>query len=272
MLLPQKMAQKHKYDYGHVIVLGGARLTGAASLAAISSLRMGAGACTIVAHADVMNVYRSVSPSVMVEQLHELARFKDHFKDLRRNAAVIGPGAGHDNIPALKKAVLDVCQLTPRRFCVIDADALTVFADDPMVLASALNDHCVITPHEGELKTLFPHLYSDDSFSKKDRAIYAAQKLHAIILLKGDPTIIAHPDGSYIEMVLDAPWLATAGSGDVLAGMIAGLAAWDIMPLFDVCCVAVGLHARSAREFGEGLISSDLPDMIPGVWEACLTS
>jgi ADP-dependent NAD(P)H-hydrate dehydratase / NAD(P)H-hydrate epimerase len=269
VLLPQKTPAKHKYDYGHVVVLAGARLTGAASLAAIASLRMGAGACTIVSHADVMNAYRAVSPSVMVEQLHEVARFKDHLKDPRRNTVVIGPGAGHDNIPALKKAVLDVCQLTPRRFCIVDADALTAFADDPMVLASALNDQCVITPHEGELKRLFPHLYIDEAFSKKDRAVYAAQKLHAIVVLKGDPTIIAHPDGSCVEMTLDAPWLATAGSGDVLAGMIAGLAAWDSMPLFDVCCASVGLHAHAARAFGPALISADLPDMIPSVWEEC---
>lgn len=255
-----KPRNSHKYDYGHVLILGGRQMTGAACLAGKSALRVGAGLCTIAAYPDSAAVYRSYCPSLIVEHLDELARFKEHLKDPRRNAVVIGPGAGFENPPALKKAVFDTLAAEPRRFCVLDADALTVFADDVRTFYKALGPHCILTPHEGEFARIFPDL----SGSKIERAKAAAVRTKSVIVLKGPDTVVAMPDGTCVVNVTGNGWLATAGAGDVLAGMIAGFAARSSLEdLFDAVCAAIWCHGKAGENLGAGLISADLADQIP---------
>lgn len=256
-----KSIAAHKYHHGHVVVLGARAMTGATSLAATAALRVGAGLVTIAAPADTAAIYHLQNPSLIVETMTEMVRLKDHIQDERRNAVVIGCGAGQDNAAVLKKIVFDAVNQRPQKFCVIDADALTVFADAPQLLMQAVNGYCVLTPHEGEFKKLFP----DIKGSKIERAYAAAKRSGAIIVLKGADTVIAAPDGRMVISTNGSPWLATAGSGDVLAGMIAGLLARDMMDVFDTVCAAVWMHGRASELAGVGMISSDLPAHIPAV-------
>lgn len=252
----------HKYHHGHVVVLGGKIQTGAASLSALSALRVGSGLVTIAAHPDTLTSYRAASPSLIIEPLTEMARFKDHYKDDRRNAILIGPGAGLDNPAALKKIVFDATKADPQRICVIDADALSVFEDDVKTFYKCLHKNCILTPHEGEFERIFPQLQQE---SKIERAMAAAKLTGAIIVLKGADTVIAAPDKPAIVNSTGTGWLATAGTGDVLAGMIAGLSSRHIFKPFDAVCAAVWMHGRAAEIFGPGLISEDLSATIPEV-------
>lgn len=263
-----KPVNAHKYNHGHVVVLGGRVMTGAASLASLSALRMGAGLVTIVAPADTANIYRMFNPSLLVEPIIEIAKFKEHIKDPRRNVVLVGCGAGLDNVGALKKIVFDAVQSAPPKICVIDADALSVFADDPRVLMKALGPHCILTPHEGEFSRIFPDIQG----SKVERAFAAARRSGATIVLKGADTVIASPDAQLVINGNGTGWLATAGTGDVLAGMIAGLAARNIMSPFDTACAAVWMHGKAAEIAGAGMISSDLPCHIPAVWKELIES
>jgi hydroxyethylthiazole kinase-like uncharacterized protein yjeF len=264
----QKPLQAHKYHHGHCVVLGGRVMTGAASLAAMSALRMGAGLVTIVTPADTTPLYQLQNPSLMVEPLTELVRFKDHIKDTRRNGVVIGCGLGQDNPAILKKIIFDVVQSSPQKICVLDADALTVFAEDSRPLLSALHGQCVLTPHEGEFEKLFPDIRG----SKIERAYTAAKRTKSIVVLKGADTVIAAPDDRLVINVAQTGWLATAGSGDVLAGMIAGLAVRGVTDLFDSVCAAVWMHAKAGDSLGAGMISSDIPSKIPAIWQEILAA
>lgn len=261
-LCEDKPAYAHKYDHGHVVILGGKAMTGAASLVSVAALRMGAGLSTIVTSAEVANVYRALCPSVIVETYPDMARFKEHIKDPRRNVVVLGPGAGFEHPAALKKAVFDSVQSEDDKTCVLDADALTVFADDPKILHKVLGENCVLTPHEGEFARIFP----DITGSKIERAYEAARRTGAVIVLKGPDTVIAAPHDRLVINATGSGWLATAGSGDVLAGMIAGLAARNIMSPFDAACAAVWMHGKAAEKLGAGMISADLPEVLPVIW------
>ena len=256
-----KPMNAHKYHHGHVVVLGGRAMTGAATLAATAALRVGAGLVTVVAPADTAIIHQLSCPSLLVEPMGELARFKEHIKDPRRNAVLVGPGAGLENIGALKKIVFDTVQAEPKKICVLDADALSVFADDPSVLMKVLGPHCILTPHEGEFARLFPDLTG----SKPERAFAAARRSKAVIVFKGADTVIASPDARLVINSNGTGWLATAGTGDVLAGLIAGLAARDILDPFDAACAAVWMHGRASELAGAGLISADLLERIPEV-------
>jgi NAD(P)H-hydrate epimerase len=258
-----KPVNAHKYHHGHVVVLGGKVMTGAACLASVSALRMGAGLVTVVAPMDTALTYRSYNPSLLVEPIGEMARFKEHLKDPRRNVVLVGCGAGLDAPAVLKKIVFDSVQSSPQKICVIDADALSVFEDDPRSLVKALGGHCILTPHEGEFARIFPELTG----SKPERAFAAARKSGAIIVLKGADTVIASPDDQLVINGNGTGWLASAGTGDVLAGMIAGIIARDMMSPFDAVCAAVWMHARASEIAGAGMISSDLPCHIPAVWK-----
>ncbi|MDD3020738.1 MAG: NAD(P)H-hydrate dehydratase [Alphaproteobacteria bacterium] len=251
----------HKYHHGHVVVLGGRVMTGAGSLASLSALRTGAGLVTIVAHTDVMNVYRLASPSLMVEPLTEMARFKEHLKDERRNVVLVGPGAGLDHPAALKKVVFDATGYNPQKYCVLDADALSVFEDDNRNFYKTIGEHCILTPHEGEFERIFPDYHG----SKVERARAASIKTGAIIVLKGADTVIAAPDGRAVINSTGTGWLATAGTGDVLAGMIAGLVCRKVLKPFDAVCAAVWMHGKAAELAGPGMISDDLSSEIPSV-------
>lgn len=265
--LQHKSPDSHKYDHGHVVILGARKYTGAGCLAAVAALRMGAGLVTVAAPGETAGVYRAASPSLIVEACEETARLRDHLKDPRRNVAVIGPGAGLENHGGLKKAVLDAIQM--EKTCILDADALTVFADDRQTFCRATNERCVLTPHEGEFARLFPELEDGDKIA---RAQAAAHRTGAIVVLKGHETVIASPQGGCVVNSNGSGWLATAGSGDVLAGMIAGLAARNLpeLSLFGAVCAAVWMHGEAGRRFGPGLISEDIAGELPALWSELL--
>lgn len=255
-----KQPDQNKYDHGHALIYGGRLMTGAACLAAHAALRIGAGVVTIAAHNDAANIYRSYSPVFLYEPCDVPSSFIFSLRDHRRNAVLIGPGAGREEAGGLRQAVDDLCSMLPERPCVLDADALTVFEDNRFALYDALGPHCVLTPHEGEFRRLFPELAG----AKTDRALEAARISGAVIVLKGAETVIAHPDGRVVVNLNAPPTLATAGTGDVLAGLITGLLARRVPP-FEAACAAVWIHGEAANLFGTGLIATDLIDCIPAV-------
>jgi len=242
----------HKYDRGHLLVAGGALLTGAARLAAAAARRAGAGLVTVAAPSGSESVYRSDEPGVMVQPMTAWA---DLLADRRISAAVIGPGLGVG--PASR--VLVAQALAGGRPCVLDADALSSFADDPGALWT-LGKTPVLTPHEGEFNRLF-----DQSGDRLTRARRAAAASAAVVVLKGSDTVIAAPDGRAAISEGAPPSLASGGTGDVLAGVIGGLLAQGMAP-FDAACLGVWMHVRAAQIVGPGLIAEDLIGAMPAVW------
>ncbi len=249
----------HKYARGHVLVVGGATLTGAARLAARAAARVGAGLVTIAADPAAVPIYAADRACLMVQPMASLADFTALVGDARRNVVLLGPGNGADASCAARVRAA----LAARKACVLDADALTVFAEDPSDLFAHLNVGCVLTPHDGEFKRLFPDIAGD----RLVRARLAARRANAVVLLKGADTVVAHPDGRAAINSNAPPWLATAGAGDVLAGLIAGLLAQS-MPPFEATCAAAYLHGAAATRFGPGLIADDLPEQLPPVLTA----
>jgi ADP-dependent NAD(P)H-hydrate dehydratase / NAD(P)H-hydrate epimerase len=256
----------HKYDRGHaVVVSGGMAATGAARLSARGSLRAGAGLVTLASPRDALAVNASALSAVMVRAVDTAAEFAEMLSDKRFNACVIGPGAGVGG--RTRDFVLTA--LSAKRSLVLDADALTSFADAPDRLFEAIKDshdpQVVLTPHEGE----FPRLFSDISNkhplrSKLERVRAAAERSGAVVLLKGPDTVVASPQGRATIAANAPPWLATAGAGDVLAGMISGLLAQGV-PAFEAASIGVWMHGEAAREAGPGLIAEDLPEILPAV-------
>lgn len=260
-LIPVPGVGGNKYDRGHVVVLGGRWLSGAARMGAEAAMRIGAGLCTIVADPAAATAYRCGAPHIMFEPLTSLPRFAGHLADARRNAVLIGPGAG-GLAAALRRAVLGAVLgvLDTRRAAVLDADALSVFSGRERTLFDALHDRVVLTPHEGEFERLFGHMKGD----RVERALNAASRSGAVIVLKGAETIIAHPDGRVSVNTHATPWLASAGTGDVLAGMMIGLLAQGMEP-FDAARAAVWIHGEAGIRTGPGLIAPDLIEKIPAV-------
>lgn len=241
----------HKYHRGHMLAFGGANMTGATRLVARAARRSGVGLLTVVADASVLPVYAADTPGNMTAPISTLDTL---LNDCRHNAFVIGPGYGvGDDTRSLVLQLLHLCRST-----VLDADALTSFAEDPSTLCFAVQGPTVLTPHEGEFARLFPDIEGD----KLIRARAAAKRSGAVVLIKGADTVIAAPDGRAAISAVDAPWLATAGSGDVLAGIIGGLMAQG-MEMFDAACMGVWLHARSGADIGPGLIAEDIPEHLP---------
>jgi ADP-dependent NAD(P)H-hydrate dehydratase / NAD(P)H-hydrate epimerase len=252
----------HKYTRGHALVAGGAVMTGAARLAARAAARLGVGLVTVAAPEAAFPIYAAALTEVIVQAVSGIGDFGALLADKRRNAALIGPGAGAN--AATREKALAILKAGKR--AVLDADALTVFADDPPALFSAIRSAetpiPVLTPHEGEFGRLF-----DRSGSKLDRALRAARASGAVMLLKGNDTVIAAPDGRVAISEGAPPELATAGSGDVLAGMVLGLLAQG-MPAFEAAAAAVWLHADAARRIGPGLVADDLVEAMPAVLAA----
>jgi NAD(P)H-hydrate epimerase len=249
----------HKYRRGHVLALGGVQSSGAIRLSARGARRAGAGLLTIVSDASALPLYAADAPGVMTAPL---TRLDDLLQDCRHNAFLIGPGFGiGDDTRHRVISILHLC-----RACVLDADALTSFADDPSTLFFAVQGPTVLTPHEGEFSRLFPDIHGD----KLTRARASAKRSGAVVILKGADTVIAAPDGRAAISAINAPWLATAGSGDVLAGMTIGLLAQG-MKAFEAACMAVWLHGKAGETFGPGLIAEDIPEMLPdllgGLWQ-----
>jgi NAD(P)H-hydrate epimerase len=243
----------HKYHRGHLLAFGGASMTGATRLVARAARRSGVGLLTIVADPAALPVYAADMPGSMTAPTGQLEHL---LNDCRHNAFVIGPGFGvGDDTRSLVLKLLHLCRST-----VLDADALTSFSDDPSTLCFAVQGPTVLTPHEGEFSRLFPDIAGD----KLCRARAAAKRSGATVLIKGADTVIAAPDGRAAISAFEAPWLATAGSGDVLAGIIGGLMAQG-MEMFDASCMGVWLHARSGVDIGPGLIAEDIPDHLPAI-------
>lgn len=257
--LPVPTVFDNKYTRGHAVIFGGQRMTGAAVLAAHGAYRAGAGVCTIVGPPSAADVYRSLLPNALFETREWAVPFDEHLRDSRRRAVLIGPGAGLDDPENLRQAVRSACSHRDRA-CVIDADAMSVFAQNPGVLFGCIHPGCVLTPHEGEFARIFPDLTGD----KRSRALIAAARAGAVVLLKGADTVIAAPDGRCVINAVVCPGLATAGSGDVLAGIILGLVVQNIPP-FEAACAAAWIHGRAGLLFGPGLMATDIPDLVPRV-------
>ena len=252
-LLPGPEAADHKYSRGHALVVGGdGAHSGAARLAARAALRIGAGLVTVHAPEAALPVYAAQLTAVMVASLDDLGTA---LADARRNALLIGPGCGVS--PATRARALQ--SLGAGKRCVLDADALTAFQDEPTTLFAALGPDAVLTPHEGEYRRLFAH-----EGDKLARARAAAAECGAAVVLKGADSVIAAPDGRAAINANAPPALATAGSGDVLAGFILGLLAQG-MPAFEAAAAGVWLHGAAAAAFGPGLIAEDLSESLPGV-------
>ena len=252
---PWPKLEDHKYRRGHALVVGGEAMTGAARLAARAAGRTGAGLVTLAAPHAAWSVYASALTSVIVRSIGGIEDFKALLEDARRNVILLGPGGG--TTLALRETVL--AALATRRSVVLDADALTVFADAPAALIGAIAGPTVLTPHEGEFARLFS-LAGD----KLARARAAAASSRAIIVLKGPDTVIAAPDGRAIVNANAPPELASGGTGDVLAGMITGLLAQG-MDTFAAAAAAVWLHGEAGQAVGPGLIAEDLLAVLPGV-------
>lgn len=263
---PVPKADAHKYARGHAVVVSGdASHTGAARLAARGALRAGAGLVTIASPADALAVNAATSLAVMVRAIEGAAGLARMLQDKRLNAVVLGPGAG---VGAATRELVRSA-LAGERAVVLDADALTSFAEAPGALFSAVKGRgtasTVLTPHEGEFARLFPDgTRGPGAGSKCDRSRAAAAASGAVVLLKGSDTVVASPQGRVSIAENAPPWLATAGSGDVLAGMLAGLMAQG-MPPFEAASAAVWLHGEAGNEAGPGLIAEDLPEALRAV-------
>lgn len=244
----------HKFTRGHVNVYGGSHRTGAAALAARAAQRAGAGLVSIACPNSTQLYYRLSAASLMVDVCNTDDDYKVLLEDERRNAIVIGPGAlpergGEEELRAAVKAVI-----TTSKAAVLDGDVFRAFEHHPSQLLGHLDPaRHVLTPHAGEFLRLFGTLDG----SKLDQARAAAKKANAIIVYKGADTIIAAPEGLAVIDVSGPPTLATAGAGDVLAGLIAGFAAQGMLPFF-AACAAVYLHSQSAQLHGLGLTAEDI--------------
>lgn len=259
---PHPRSTANKYTRGHALISGGYPLTGAARMAARAAARLGAGLTTIAVPENALQVYAASLTSIMVRPLAQPTDFDDLLTDPRITACLIGPGAGVSEATRARTLAI----LRTRRDTVLDADALTAFEPDPQALFTAVGGPCVMTPHEGEFRRIF-----DPAGDKLTRTRRAAVTGKAIIVLKGSDTVIAAPDGFSIIDANAPPTLATAGSGDVLSGMVLGLLTQGMDP-FRAAAAAVWLHGAAAEEFGPGLIAEDLPDLLPKVLRRLLGS
>ena len=269
-----KAETQHKYDHGHALVLaGGPGRGGAGRLAARAALRVGAGLVTLGCPAAALPENAAQLTAVMLRVVEDAATLAATLADARLNALCLGPGLG---LGAATRALVGAA-LAARRATVLDADALTSFAAAPQDLFAALHGQAVLTPHGGEFARLFPDLAAQmaraadgDPLAARRRAVAdAAARAGATVLLKGAVTLIADASGTTAELHLTgpaaAPWLATAGAGDVLAGLICGLLARGFTPL-QAAEAGAWLHGAAGRLAGPGLIAEDLPEAIPGVF------
>jgi NAD(P)H-hydrate epimerase len=255
--LPQIDVEDNKYSRGHAVIFGGYPLTGAARMAARAAARMGAGLTTIAVSDEALPIYSAALESVMVKSISATHDREQLISDDRVTAYLIGPGAG----VTAETRTLVLKLLATRKPLVIDADAISVFQHDPKTLFDAIHGPCVLTPHEGEFARIFAM-----SESREQRAVSAAEMAHATVVLKGAKTLIATPNNPLIINESAPANLATAGTGDVLAGMILGLLAQKMNANL-ASAAAVWMHGEAAKKFGKGLIAEDLPDLLPSVWK-----
>lgn len=259
--LPSPAVDAHKYSRGHVAVFSGAATaTGAARLSALAAARVGAGAVTMLSPREALSANAAHLTSIMLRETDTVEQALAFAAERRPNALVYGPGLSPE--AATAQYLLEMLDRWEQPVAVVvDASALTSFAKEPDLLAPPFGGRrhdLVITPHEGEFGRLFSDLSADRIASKVERAREAARRVDGVVVYKGADTVIASPDGRAAINTNGTPWLATAGSGDVLSGLIAGLLA-QRMPPFAAACAAVWIHGEAARQFGAGLIAEDLP-------------
>lgn len=265
-VFPHVRADGHKYTRGHAVVVSGPmHATGAARLGARGALRIGAGLVTVASPMEAVGVNAAHLTAIMIVPFAGPRGLGEVLSDARKNAVLIGPGAG----VSLATRLLMQVALEFEAAVVLDADALTSFTldqdddADPVVghlftlIGENVQRAVVMTPHEGEFKRVFPDLAG----SKLERARAAAKRSGAVVVLKGADTVVAAPDGRAAINGNAPPWLATAGSGDVLAGFVTGLLAQG-MPAFEAACAAVWVHGECGTCVGRGLIAEDLPEVV----------
>ncbi len=255
--IPPLCAQDNKYTRGHVLVLGGAEMTGAARLAALAAQRAGAGVVTLAATQSSWPIYAASLMSVITRPC-TLAHWRALVADGRVNPVLMGPGAG---VGARTKTALSAAAAAGKTL-ILDADALTVLATDAKLRAAISPCAKILTPHEGEYRRLAEALRLDSTLGKRERAQTLAQCLQAVVVLKGGATVIS--DGVKTLVTHPPHWLATAGTGDVLAGIIAALVGQGMEP-FDAAAAGVWLHSEAAREHGHGMIAEDVIASLPAL-------
>lgn len=262
---PLPAAGGHKYGRGHaVVVSGGAWTAGAARLAARGALRAGAGLVTVACSEAARLVHAASYSALMARPMETPDDLADLLADPRFRSVVVGPGLGRAETA---RALLEVAA-GAERSVVVDADALTAYAGAPEALASILSRArgAILTPHDGEFARLFGGVAQiTGAASKLERTRDAARLMGCVVLLKGPDTVVAAPDGRATIAENAPPYLATAGAGDVLAGLAGGLLAQGMAP-FEAASAAVWLHGEAAREAGPGLIADDLPDALRPVY------
>ena len=265
--LPVPKLGDHKYSRGHaLIVSGGPDSTGAARLGARGALRAGAGLVTLASPRAAFPVNAAQLTAIMIKPFEGADGLAKALLDTRKNAVLIGPGIGVGESTAGKVGAV----LSSEAAVVLDADALTSFEADTNALFGAIagrNAEVVLTPHTGEFSRLFPEHHG----SKLECARSAAAESGAVVILKGADTVVAAPDGRAAINSNAPAWLATAGSGDVLAGFVTGLLAQH-MPAYEAACAAVWLHGAAGNAAGPGLIAEDLTEVMPSVWRETLAS
>jgi hydroxyethylthiazole kinase-like uncharacterized protein yjeF len=261
----------HKYTRGHTVVLSGdLPMTGAARLAARAALRAGSGLVTIASPSNALLVNSASTLAVVVRDADGAEGLAALLTDPRMNAVVMGPGGG---VGAEMRAKVRIAAIGERAL-VLDADALTSFGENPKelftILANQTLSTAILTPHDGEFSRLFSQLHKNSDVKQKlEETLAASHETGAVVVLKGADTVVAAPDGRAAIADNAPPWLATAGAGDVLAGLIGGLRAQG-MPAFEAGAAAVWLHGEAASLFGPGLIAEDLTEALPAVYRRLL--
>lgn len=272
---PIASTDTYKYARGHVGVFsGGPAATGAARMAALGAARAGAGAVTLLSPANALAVNATHLTSVILRKTESIDDVLEYVRERKPQALIFGPGLGpHEKVGRFALDLLAALEDAPQTM-VIDADGLTSLAKQSgwhgqIADRPGGGRNIVLTPHEGEFARLFPDIAANKALSKLEKARRAAALSHCTIIFKGPDSVIASPDGRAAINANGTPLLATAGSGDVLAGILASLAAQG-MPVFEAACAAVWLHAEAAARFGPGLIAEDLPmALLPVLREVC---
>lgn len=270
-------ALSHKYTRGQVCVLGGVQMTGAACLSADGAARIGAGLVTIVSPYltlgqkvqgfDPIYIYKSFRPYIIARNDMTIQHFVERATVKGRVCAIVGPGLGDEEYETVRAIILSLLQ--EKIPMVIDADGLNAFAGHEAKLYGALHRDVILTPHDGEFKRVFPSLARLMTSDRRQAAVNASSESDAVVVLKGAETTIATPDGQVVINDKASPFLATAGAGDVLSGIVGGLLAQG-MQGFLAACASVWIHAKSAEIKGAGLVASDLNENIAKVLKETL--
>ncbi|MBB3658675.1 hydroxyethylthiazole kinase-like uncharacterized protein yjeF [Rhizobium sp. BK650] len=253
-VMPAEQMETHKYKRGHLVVFSGeASKTGAARMSAMAGLKAGAGLVTIAAPTEALAANSAHLTAIMLYAIEDAAALKVWLEDARLQTFVLGPGFG------IGKKARKFVSLLSDRHLVLDADGISSFKDDPQALFELFKGEprLVLTPHDGEFARLFPDIAADNRAGKVDKALAAARRSNAAIIYKGADSVIASPDGRALINTNAPVWLATAGSGDVLAGIIGGLLAQGL-PTFEAAAAAVWLHGEAGHRAGKGLTAEDL--------------